>query len=87
MPGAYPGAAHVCALCHQETETMDYGSPALSRMCPYARSLVKAGNSERLEGGAYDSPFLLVFWLVWKELNRRVLDKFATMPALVAAIH
>jgi hypothetical protein len=56
-------------------------------MCPYARSLVKAGNSERLEGGAYDSPFLLVFWLVWKELNSRVLDKFATMPALVAAIH
>ena len=30
---------------------------------------------------AYDSLFLLVSLLVWKERNSRVFDRFATMPA------
>lgn len=29
----------------------------------------------------YDGLFLLVSWLIWKERNSRVFDRFATMPA------
>ena len=30
---------------------------------------------------AYDSLFMLVFLLVWKERNSRVFDRFGTIPA------
>jgi hypothetical protein len=29
----------------------------------------------------FDALFLLVSWLIWKEQNSRVFDRFATMPA------
>lgn len=61
----------LCALCHQETETMDHLLVECERSLgkAWGRLMILCSCSSR---GLFGT---------WKERNSHVLDKFATMPA------